>query len=223
MIPVGEAGVVFLAQGPDPTGSVTRRPPGAKEAYYGVIVNEHRTSIYDTFKLSTDCPVAAYSIFPYGGAKSFMPTATLLLPTTSWGTNYVLVDGWNNKRVDDRSFVQIVAREDDTEVLVRPRVDIALELVDVAGPVHARRRGESTLLQRGQVLEIPQRESLVGSVLEASRPVAVFGGSPCTYLPAQWAACDALQQQDPAPEPVELTVLGGTRSHAPHRSRRPGD
>lgn len=215
VIPVGEAGVVFLAQGPDPTGSATPCPPGVKEAYYGVIVNEHRTSIYDTFKLSTDRPVAAYSIFPYGGAKSYMPTATLLLPTTSWGTNYVLVDGWNNKRVDDRSFVQIVAREDDTEVLVRPRVDITPS--SSTSPVQFTPAGEvsRTLLHRGQVLEISQRESLVGSALEASRPVAVFGGNPCTYLPAQWAACDALQQQIPP-----LGQWSSRYSAVPYRTRR---
>lgn len=215
VIPVGEAGVVFLAQGDDPTGSATACPPGVTEAYHGVIVNEHRTSIYDTFRVSTDRPVAAYSIFPYGGAKSYMPTATLLLPTTSWGTNYLLVDGWNNKLIDDRSFVQIVAREDDTEVLIRPRVDIASS--SSTSPVQFTPAGEvsRTLLQRGQVLELSQRESLVGSALEASRPVAVFGGNPCTYLPAQWAACDALQQQIPP-----LSHWSSRYSAVPYRTRR---
>ncbi|MDF2695084.1 MAG: hypothetical protein K0S65_3467 [Labilithrix sp.] len=215
VIPVGEAGVVFLAQGPDPTGSATPCPAGVKEAYYGVIVNEHRTSIYDAVKLFTDRPVAAYSIFPYGGAKSFMPTATLLLPTTSWGTNYLLVDGWNNKRVDDTSFVQIVAREDDTEVLVRPRVDIASN--SSTSPIQFTPAGEvsRTRLQRGQVLEISQRQSLIGSALESNHPVAVFGGTPCTYLPVQWAACDALQQQIPP-----LSQWSSRYSAVPYRTRR---
>lgn len=214
-IPVGEAGVIFLAEGADTMGTATPCPPSVTPAYHGVIVNDHRTSIYDTFELSADRPVAAYSIFPYGGAPSFMPTATLLLPTTSWGTNYLLIDGWNNNKVDDTSFVQIVAREDDTEVLVRPRVDIAQN--SATSPIRFTPAGElsRTVLQRGQVLEISQRESMVGSVLEASHPVALFGGNPCTYLPVQWAACDALQQQIPP-----LNQWSSRYAAVPYRTRR---
>ena len=138
--------------------------------------------------------MAAYSI-SRTAAQELHAHGHVALADDVLGHQLLLVDGWNNNRVDDRSFVQIVAREDDTEVLVRPRVDITSS--SSTSPVQFTPAGgvSRTLLQRGQVLEISQRQSLVGSALEASRPVAVFGGNPCTYLPAQWAACDALQQQ----------------------------
>ena len=91
-------------------------------AWRGTLASEHRTSIYKAFHLRTDVPVSAYSLFPYGGAKSYLPAATLLLPTSSWSTNYVLVDGW--KANAGAPFVQIVAHEDDTEIRLRPQVDI---------------------------------------------------------------------------------------------------
>ena len=102
----------------------------------------------------------------------------VLSPTTSWGTNYVLVDGWDNKRVDDTSFVQIVAQEDNTEVLIRPTVDITSSSASSPVPFTAAGDVSRTLLQRGEVLEISQRQSLDRSALESNHPVAVFGGTP---------------------------------------------
>ncbi|APR74904.1 Hypothetical protein A7982_00250 [Minicystis rosea] len=43
------------------------------------------------FHVVADTPVTAYDILPYGGAKSFLPSASLLFPATSWGTNYYAV------------------------------------------------------------------------------------------------------------------------------------
>lgn len=215
VVPAGEAAVVFLAQGPMEDGDLsTRCPAGVHEAYFGVVASQHRTSVYDTFRLFTDRPVAAYTIFPYGGAKSYLPSATLLLPTTSWGTNYLLIDGWSNKSPTDTTFLQIVAQQDDTQIAIRPKVDLA---TGADSPVAFTSAGEisRTTLQRGQVLEISQRESLIGSALESNHPVAVFGGTPCTYIPATWAACDALQQQIPP-----LSQWSSRYSAVPYRSRR---
>ena len=35
--------------------------------------------------------LAPVVLVPFGGAESFLPSAGLLFPTTSWGTNYVAV------------------------------------------------------------------------------------------------------------------------------------
>ncbi len=213
-IPPGEIGIVFLAE----SGQI----PGAKDyvacpnsvnvAYRGDVVTEHATSLYKAFHLSTDAPVAAYSIFPYGGARSYVPAATLLLPSSSWGTNYVLVDGWPQNT--GSPFVQIVAQEDDTEVRIRPNVDV-LDGVRVSGGP----RGSVTTwnLKRGQVLEFIQKASLAGSPLEATKPVAVFGGNQCVLIPDGRLACDTLHQQIPP-----LQQWASRYSAVPYKSRRTG-
>lgn len=213
-LPPGELGIVFLAQdtpGPDAAYHVDC-PPGVEVAWRGTLVGEHRTSIYEAFHLETDVPVSAYSVFPYGGAKSYLPAATLLLPTSSWHTNYVLVDGW--KANAGSPFIQIVAREDDTEIRLRPQVDVR-DGKGVSGAI----RGSVArwTLKRGEVLELAQPESLAGSPIESSRPIAIFGGNQCALLPDDVLACDSLHQQIPP-----IAQWASRYSAVPYKSRRQG-
>jgi hypothetical protein len=208
----GEVGIVFLAQGAGAgTGKAIACPANVHPAYFGVAVDQHETSRYPAFRLSTDRPVSAYSIFPYGGANSFVPSATLLLPVSSWRANYVLIDGWVGKN-QEPVFVQIVSQADGTEIRVRPNVDVR-DGIDVIGGA----QGDVTswTLDRGQVLEFIQAKSMAGSPLEASEPVAVFGGTQCVTIPDGVAACDTLHQQ------IAPVQQWSTRySAVPYRTRR---
>ena len=211
-IPPGEVGIVFLSQGP--TGGIVARsircPLGIETAHFGVAVKEHETSVYKAFQLETDVPVSAYSIYPYGGADSHVPTATLLLPTSSWGRQYVLVDGFDPSL--EHPTVQIVAQEDDTVVRMRPKVDIR-----PSGSMEGVAAGSlaTWTLSRGQVLELRQPTSLAGTPIEATRPVALFGGTVCSYIPQTLAACDTLHQQIPP-----LKQWGSSYSAVPYQTRR---
>lgn len=212
-IPPGELGIVFLSQAPDrpeTKGNSVACPDGVEVAHVGIAVAEHATSIYDAFHLETDAPVSVYSMFPYGGAKSYLPSATLVLPSSSWSTSYVLLDGW--KTTESDSFIQIVAESDDTEVRVRPIVDVQPGVNVDAAP-----RGSVATwrLQRGQVLELMQRDSLAGSLMESSAPVAVFGGTTCPYIPAGVTACDSLHQQI-----APVNQWSSRYSAVPYASRR---
>lgn len=211
-IPPNDLGIVFLSQG-DRSPSAKNHldcPAGVEVAVRQTVVKEHTTSIYSAFHLTTDAPVSAYSLFPYGGAESYLPAATLLLPTSSWDTNYILVDGWGMNIASP--FVQIVAKEDNTEVRIRPSVDI-LDGVNVSGGI----RGAVTTwtLSRGQVLELSQPKSLAGSPIETSHPVAVFGGTQCSDVPDNSAACDSLHQQIPP-----INEWSSSYSGVPYESRR---
>lgn len=209
-IPPGEVGIVFLSEGPPQASSNSwiACPAGVNVAFHGKPVAEHRTSLYEAFHLKTDLPVSAYSMFPYGGAQSYLPTATLLYPTPSWDTNYVLVDGWSS----EWSFVQIVAQEDNTEVRIRPVIDIP-DTTTIAGTP----KGfvGTWKLDRGQVLEFNLRESLGGSPVETTHPVALFGGTPCPDIPEPLGACDTLHQQIPA-----VRQWASRYSAVPYESRR---
>ena len=214
-IPPGEVGIVFLSQGDETPDTIhhVSCPPEVKPAYHGIVTAEHATSLYKAFHLTTDVPVSAYSIFPYGGAKSYIPSATLLTPSTSWEKQYMLVDGWRYQhRVGlGFPFVQIVAPE-DTEIRLRANANVIDGIGVSGGPKGSVVKWS---LKRGQVLELTQLESLTGSTLEADVPVALFGGNQCVNLPDDEFACDSLHQQIP---PVRQ--WSSTYAAVPYPSRR---
>src|SRR5262249_34353272 len=126
-----------------------------------------RSGRRQAFHLQSSAPVSAYSIYPFGGASSYEPTATLLLPVRPWDRRYVVVDAWPDST--HGSTTQIIATEADTEVTLRPTVDIAA----AAGVDGAARGTPATWkLGPGEVLQFLQPEELTGSFLEASKPVA---------------------------------------------------
>ncbi len=214
-IPPGEVGIVFLSQGeetPDTRYHIDC-PPEVTVAHRGVVTDEHTTSIFKAFHLQTDVPVSAYSIFPYGGARGYSPSATMLRPATSWDTSYLLVDGWRYQHRVGLGFpyVHIVAQE-DTEVRLRPTADVVDGIGVTGGPKGSVVKWS---LKRGEVLELSQLESLSGSALEADHPVALFGGNQCVNLPDNEVACDNLHQQIP---PVHQ--WSSAYSAVPYPSRR---
>ena len=188
----GKVALVFLSEAEAASGSsldFTKCPtvvvPAVKKDPIG-----HKTTRTKAFRITTDTPITAYSIFPYGGASSHTPTATVLLPVSSWEKNYIAVSTW--KPDPGAPNIQIVAAEDDTEVKMRPNVDII-----GGGGIEGIGEGQTQTwkLGRGEVLQITQRADTSGSPIEANKPIALFGGSECTNLVT--SACDVTQQQIP--------------------------
>ncbi|MDB4939346.1 MAG: hypothetical protein JWP87_6318 [Labilithrix sp.] len=197
-LPPGEVAIVFLSQATatsDPDATLC--PEGVEPAFKGDPIR-HGTGKTRAIHLEADVPVSAYSIFPYGGAESYYPTATLLLPVSSWDKSYIAVStgkfGDPEMAAAERRTLQIVANEDDTKVSMRPTVGL-VEGNDVA----AGGAGEvqTWTLARGQVLQITQPAALSGSPISSDKPVGVFGGAPCHFLPAETPWCDITQQQIP--------------------------
>jgi len=217
-LPPGQVAIVFLSQAEtlyDP--DAPRCPPGTKAAV-NVDPVRHGTAKMKAFHLKADAPIAAYSIFPYGGAESYYPTATLLLPVSSWDKSYIAVSTarFGEKQIGslDRRTLQIIASEDDTQVSMRPNVDIA-EGEDVAPGI----AGEPVTwtLTKGQVLQITQDRSTSGSPISSNKPIGVFGGSPCSFLPTENAYCDLTQQQI-----APFSQWGTEYALVPYRSRTEG-
>jgi hypothetical protein len=154
----------------------------------------HGTTMTKSFRVKTDRPVSAYTIWPYGGALSYVSTATMLYPTYSLGSNYVLLDAWLQSSVGKPGF-QIVANQDATQVKLNPLV----ALPDGNGVAGTSAGSTATYtLNRGQVLQFLTPREINGSALVANHPVAVYGGSECMNIPIAGAgACDAAQQQLP--------------------------
>ncbi|AKU95333.1 hypothetical protein AKJ09_01997 [Labilithrix luteola] len=157
------------------------------------------TGMGKSFRITTSGPAAVSTIYPFGGAKSYFPTATLLLPSASWGTQHILVEPWQRSLRIDGSLavpgVQIVAREDATEVTIRPVKDIQPSTGIAGAPA-----GQSTVykLGKGEFLQLAQSDEISGSLVTSNKPIATFGEHACMDIPVGVAACDVEQKQIPA-------------------------
>jgi IgGFc binding protein len=192
-LPPGQVAIVFFSHDDtnyDPRATrcpVTVTPAMLTDpARYG-------TALSRAFHIKTDAPVSAYSIYPYGGADSMVPSATLLLPVSAWTKNYVAVSPYDFGYTRRRRSLHIVASEDGTEVSMLPHVQITAG-AGVTGATAG--VAQTWTLSKGQALQFLQSASTTGSPIQSNKPVAVFGGSECTELPV--AFCDNLLQQVPA-------------------------
>ncbi|MBN9167328.1 MAG: hypothetical protein BGO98_31140 [Myxococcales bacterium 68-20] len=194
----GESVILFLSDSAPgttyPAGShFIKCPAGVTPATIDDKV-PHRTGIGSSFRLKSSMPVALTSMYPFGGAASYVPTATLVLPVSTWATEHVIVNGWAASRSGSPS-AQIVASEDDTEITILPKKDIQSGRGVSGGLAHEPAKYR---LARGQFLQIVQEEELSGSTVVSNKPTTVFGGNSCAFLPTTAGACDVLSQQIPA-------------------------
>ncbi len=210
----GQVAIVFLAGTPN-----AKYPcPAAVEPAVKEDPILHGTARTKAFRLMTSAPVSAYSIFPYGGAGSQIPAATLLLPVTSWSTNYLAVSpmpGFEAKDIAGqyrrRTSLQLVADEDETEIRILPKADIS-DGIGLTGS--ARGAAATWTLGRGEVVQITQLDELTGSAVVSNKPIGMFGGAECHNIPTTMSFCDALHQQIPP-----LSSWGSEYALVPYRPR----
>jgi IgGFc binding protein len=206
-VPPGGGAVIFVSE--EDTGASQRVacPVGVKP----ILTKE--PAIYGTgfgraMSLTSDAPVSMYSMYPYGGASSYFPSATLLFPSTSFRNNYVLASAWGGKNdswgrgelpnhspdvpKSGMPTIQILAVEDETSIELLPRVDI---LGGNGVPATLRGHVASYTLQRGEIMQLTQDHELVGSVLQANKPVGVFGGHTALFVPGDVKAEDCQNNQ----------------------------
>lgn len=201
-IPVGESAVLFVA---DRSGESPTVLPNERNHYIGcprgvvpaLIANLGAgTRIDAAFRLHANVPASVVTIYPWGGAASYFPSATLLFPVPSWGNEHVLVSAWplGDTEGSNSPGARIVAAESDTEITIDPIDDIQ-NGPGVTGT--AARMPATYHLDKGQFLQFVQGRELTGSFITSTKPTAVFGGAACFNLPTGVAACDAADQQLP--------------------------
>lgn len=217
-LPPGQLAIAFLSSrkpASDPTWGGTTCP-----ADVGSAVNEATWVAMGgrgtAFHVKSTAPLIAYDIYPYGGAASFFPSSSLLLPTSAWGKNYIALDGYGTSpRLAGQGFfpyMQVIAAEDDTTVSLLPKV----LLEGGQGLPNAPPSAVYTAkLARGELIQFAQREELDGTIVESDRPVAVVGGNQCTDIPFGKEACDTIHQQLP---PIGL--MGDTYVATRYRDRK---
>ena len=167
------------------------------------------TGLGQSFHITTSAPIVAYDVYPWGGATSYVTSATLLVPTPTWGTNFVTADAWN--ALNGNPFTQVVAAQDNTTVTMVPVAN-----VDGGGglPAMTANAPSTFTLNRGQVAQFLQGARLAGSVLSSDKPISVWGGSSCMNIPDNQTACDAAHQQL-----VPVQMLGNEYVAARYPSR----
>ena len=197
-IPPGESAILFLSDWDRGKARTVGEkayhigcPYGTKpaiEADFGTF----NSAIGDAFRLASDVPVGLTSMYPYGGAASFIPSATLVFPVSAWAKEHVVVNGW--EATYGNPMTQIYASEDDTEVTLIGKVNVG----NGSGFKGAAAGDPMTIrLQKGQFAQIVQTAELTGSLVFSNKPTITLGGNTCAFLPHQAGACDTLAQQIP--------------------------
>jgi IgGFc binding protein len=164
------------------------------------------------FRVTTDVPVVAYQMLPYGGGSAAVTGATLLLPTSAWDLNYIAVNayGYSIAALTSPS-MNVVAAEDDTTITLLPKVALEGGGGVPAAPANA---PTTFALDAGEMIQISQHDELTGSPMLADKPIGVWAGHRCMNVPASSFACDHAEQQIP---PVR--ALGSEYVAVSHRAR----
>jgi hypothetical protein len=165
------------------------------------------------FNITTDQPVAAYQILPYGGGSAAATSATLMLPTSVWDVNYVAINAYQKSQAaaEAEPLFAVVADEDATTVTLDPKVAVVGGGGVAGGPAGT---PIVYMMNRGETLQFRQVEELTGSPLIADKRVGVFGGATCLNVPVSEIACDGAHQQIPP-----IKALGSTYPAVRYRNR----
>jgi len=172
-VPSGQVAVVFLSHRPGVNNGSTLEcpiPPALLED-----TAAHGTAQGESFFLTSDTPVQVYDIIPYGGAPTYLPSASLIYPSTAWGDQYLVP---SPHPPDGSEWILAVAREDDTTIEIEPAVAM------ISGSITNPPVGMSTAytIDAGEVVQWQASAGLdpAGTLLAADKPIGVFAGN--TYL-----------------------------------------
>lgn len=202
-LPPGQLAILFLADDSAINTAMytTPCPSGITAAFTASAATSPNTAMIHAFHITSSAPVVAYDTYPYGGALSYITSATLLIPTTAWDTNYVAVDAFPGGapaadaiQSFTSPFIQVTAAQDGTNVTIDPTVAI------VGGNgVDPSAQGQPHVYQlnAGDVLQLLQPMELNGSPILADKPVGVWGGHACMDIDIGEASCDSAHQQIP--------------------------
>lgn len=219
-IPPDESVVLFLSDRDPELPSRGRYTAPCPAGVTPAILSEtssYGTRVSSAFHLKSSAPVSLVSMYPFGGAASFIPTATLHMPVVTWGKEHILIDGWEAGRAGSGNPAShIVASEDGTEITIIANKALQDGVEVKGGPAKTPLKYS---LDKGQYFQIDQTEELVGSIVLSNKPTSIFGGSSCADVPATQGACDALWQQIPSYDQWGFEYVGvgyRQRTASPH-------
>ncbi len=162
-------------------------------------IEEQGIKIGAGFRLTSDVPVLAYQWNPYGW-DLYSTDASLLIPVTSLDGTYIVAAWGYGPWIEVSglsSQVTVVATEDDTTIKFIPATDVPS--LNGVGPIAAGVESEAYQLDAYDVIAIRAvavNADLTGTVVQADKPVVVFGGHGCANVPDNtYQACDHVEEQ----------------------------
>jgi hypothetical protein len=196
-LPPDEVAIVFLSHRPGSNNQTSLECPVAPAVLQDTAV--HGSGRGTAFEITTDTPVSAYAILPYGGASSYLPSATLLMPRTAWGKNYFAIgphDLADDPSMPGLPWVMIVGGSNGATVQVAPKVGLPAGANVPAAPA-----GQTTSvpLASGEIVQWFGTNG-TGAVFDADQPFAVFTGNTYLHIPSATSSGgghDASHQQIP--------------------------
>ena len=117
----------------------------------------------------------------------FSVDGALALPISTWGTDYRILSV--TQRNGRPSQFIVVSSQDQTSVTITPNVSTGARVAGVPYTITLN-QGETYLLQTDD-----DGESLAGSEIHGDRPVGVFTGNTCGYVPIGAGFCSHLFEQ----------------------------
>jgi hypothetical protein len=159
------------------------------------------TGIGSSFHITSDVPVVAYQMNPYGGGSAAVTGASLLIPTSAWDVNYVAVNTSGHDSLAEGSgtldldpSLNIVASLDNTTVTLTP-----VAAVTGGSGVASGSAGQplTITLNAGQQAQITQPAELTGSIVSSNNPVGFMAGHYCMRMPIGVQFCDHAEQMIP--------------------------
>jgi len=210
-LPPNQVAILFLAYAPG-LGNVACPVAAA----IGTDAQIAGTGFGHAFHITTDLPVVAYQMLPFGGGAAAATGASLLLPSSAWSTNYVAVEAYDTEAppIDFGMgpSMNIVAMEDATTVTIRPKSALLAGGGLVAGPAQ---QPYTFTLAKGQYAQFSETAPLSGSPVTSDKPIGVFGGNQIMSI---IRCCGDHGEQMMAP----ASALGSEYVMAPHGDRKPG-
>lgn len=164
------------------------------------VANLESTGITDNaFRITTTAPVTMHQFNPINSPDVATNDASLLLPATSVGSDYI-VTAWPAVGFGgsfSRGFFVIVnVSEDEAEVTIT--ASASLEGGGSVAPM-VQGQTETFTLAEGQVLTFmgsaAANADVTGTEISSTAPVAVFAGQECANVPNDSPFCDHLEQQ----------------------------
>ncbi len=212
-IPPNDMAIVFLNNTNENSGLKVNCPGSVKVAVTSENMVLHGTNMSYAMEIQTSVPAVVYDIYPYGGAQSYISSATLLLPTTAWDTNYVATT--MSETGIQTAGIDFVGREDNTKITLLPSNNIT-----AAGGVGGATKGVPVTytVNKGQNIHIEENPvgntDLTGSIVQSDKPIGVWGEHFCMFQanPPKWRILGAakgttLTYDPPVPgAPTTLTV-----------------
>ncbi len=198
----GDASVSITQRGADEDHIQERIAPGDLHVFDLVRFDAEDSFVGErSFYIESTIPVTAHQFNPANNVGVFSNDASMLVPIHSLGKRYRAAcwpfDVSQGHTTGLADYLTVVTTEDGTEVQVVPRANV---LAGEGVPQTPAGVPMSVTLDESEVLQIQSQggttaNDLTGSLIDASKPVAVFSGNECAMVPADVWACDHIEEQ----------------------------